>query len=699
MAVTASKGCEMTFRCGMPAVLAVPFVVWGAGDYTTYIGDSNSYRVAAIAVDKNGGTYVAGSRLIGPQLPDATPLGDVFVVKLDQRGNLLFRVTFGGKGNDQARALALDAAGNIYIGGTTSSANFPLRGALQTEAVRPENGGTTGFLVKLSPDGSQTMASTYFGGTKGPSSVNAVTVDGAGNIYVAGETRASDFPSSPPLTFGTPSMGLASRSGAFVAKLAPAADRILLAGVITGSAVQCGAGSSCFLSTRSTAAAGLGVDAMGNMIIAGNTNTTDLPATSGAMRRDGIGAFAAKFRADGGGLAYLTYLGARNDVLSPLANPGNILYALAVAETGEAILAGKTNDENFPATPGVAQPVYSGPVYPAPHGTGPQMDAFVAKLNAAGSGMVWATYLGGKSPDEARTVAVDAKGNVWVSGTTSSPEFPNASGWTDGEEFLAGLKPDGTALLYSARFPGHLVAQSLAVDAGGTVHTAGAGGIVSAITPGEPSTPRVAGISNAAVSDLTGRAAPGELIHILGPGIGREPAVAIGGLPAPVLAASANQILAAVPFGLNGERSARLDVTSNGVALPAFPLIVIPTAPQIFRNADGGAAAVNQDGTLNSSANPAQPGTIVALWATGTGYYLDAVDGAISGEARNTYCCSAMIAGSAAEVLYAGPSPGLVSGVTQINVRVPPGLGRLADVVIRAGNEASMGAAIFIAPD
>ncbi|MCC6392012.1 MAG: SBBP repeat-containing protein [Bryobacterales bacterium] len=684
----------MTLRKGMLAVLAVPLMVWGAGDYATYIGDSNDYRAAAIVLDKAGNTYAAGSRLIGPRSPDVPPLGDVFVAKLDPLGNLLFRATFGGKGNDQAKALALDAAGNIYIGGATSSTNFPLRGAVQTQS-----GGTTGFLVKLSPDGSQMMASTYFGGTKGISSVNAVTVDGAGNIYVAGETRAPDFPSSPPLTFGAPSTGLASRSGAFVAKLAPAADRILLAGVVTGSAVQCGAGSSCFLSTRSTAAVGLGVDAVGNMVIAGNTNTTDLPATSGALRGSGIGAFVAKFRADGSGLAYLTYLGARNDVLAPFANPGNILNALAVSETGEAFLAGKTNDENFPATSGVVQPAYSGPVYPAPFGFGPQTDAFVAKLNATGSGMVWATYLGGKSPDEARALAVDGKGNVWVSGVTSSPEFPNANGWSDGEEFLAGLKPDGAALLYSARFPNHIVAQSLAVGGDGLVHAAGASGIVSVIAPGEPVAPHVAGISNAAVSDLTGRVAPGELIRIHGPGIGMAPSVAIGGRPAPVLAAFANQIFAVAPFGLNGEQSARLRVTSNGVALPEFPLIVVSTAPQIFRNADGSAAAVNQDGTLNSTANPALPGTIVSIWATGTGYYLDAADGAIAGEARNTYCCAVMISGSPADVLYAGPSPGLVNGVTQINVRIPAGVSSAADVVVRAGIQASAGATIFVTPN
>ncbi|MCZ2150582.1 MAG: SBBP repeat-containing protein [Bryobacterales bacterium] len=679
----------------MSAVLAVPLMVWGAGDYATYIGDSNDYHAAAIVLDKAGNTYVAGSRLIGPRSPDVPPLGDVFVAKLDPLGNLLFRATFGGKGNDQVKALALDAAGNIYIGGATSSSNFPLRGAVQTES-----GGTTGFLVKLSPDGSQMMASTYFGGTKGVSSVNAVTVDAAGNIYVAGETRAADFPSSAALTFGAPSMGLASRSGAFVAKLAPAADRILLVGVVTGSTVQCGAGSSCFLGTRSTAAVGLGVDGMGNIVMAGNTNTTDLPATSGALRGSGIGAFVAKFRADGGGLAYLTYLGARNDVLAPFANPGNILNAVAVSETGEAFLAGKTNDENFPATAGVVQPAYSGPVYPAPFGFGPQTDAFAAKLNAAGSGMVWATYLGGRSPDEARALAVDGKGNVWVSGVTSSPEFPNANGWSDGEEFLAGLEPDGRALLYSARFPNHIVAQSLAVGGDGLVHAAGASGIVSVIAPGKPVAPHVAGISNAAVSDLTGRVAPGELIRIHGPGIGMAPSVSIGGRPAPVLAAFANQILAVAPFGLNGEPGGRLRVTSNGVALPEFPLIAVPAAPQIFRNADGSAAAVNQDGTLNSSGNPALPGTIVAIWATGTGYYLDAADGAIAGEARNTYCCAAMISGLAADVLYAGPSPGLVNGVTQINVRIPAGLSSAeADVVVRAGSQWSEGATIFVAPN
>src|SRR5579871_3506709 len=269
-----------------------------AADYTVYIGDSNEYRVAAITTDTAGNTYVTGSRLISVTglSTGASSLSDVFVKKLDPSGTILFTATISGKASDQAAAIALDASGNIYVGGSTSSKNFPIRNALQTDPS-PNN---TGFIVKLSPDGGTVLYSTYFGGAISLSSVNALATDSKGDLYVTGSTYSPDFPHTDGLPNGRVGFNtVPMASGAFFAKIAAAGNKILYSGVIAGGAVSCGGGSSCFLSTRITSGVGITVDPAGNAYIAGNSNTTDLPATQGALLAQGDGAFVAKVNAAG----------------------------------------------------------------------------------------------------------------------------------------------------------------------------------------------------------------------------------------------------------------------------------------------------------------------------------------------------------------------------------------------------------------
>jgi hypothetical protein len=120
-----------------------------AADFSTYIGDANEYRVARVRSDSSGDTYLAGSRLLSNQS------SEIFVMKLDATGNVVLFHTISGRGSDSANGLALDASGNIYLAGSTSSLNFPLRNPFQS-APGP------GFLVKLSPDASQLLYATYF---------------------------------------------------------------------------------------------------------------------------------------------------------------------------------------------------------------------------------------------------------------------------------------------------------------------------------------------------------------------------------------------------------------------------------------------------------------------------------------------------------------------------------------------------------
>jgi uncharacterized protein (TIGR03437 family) len=666
-----------------------------AAEYSTYIGDQYPRNVSAIATDAAGNTYITGWRVLAQPSAIDTFLGisvaDIFLTKLDVNGAIVFTVALGGKGSDRASAIALDPAGNIYVAGSTTSNDFPLSKALQ---AAPNPGGS-GFIVKFSPDGGTILYSTYFGGTLGTSRIAAITTDSKGNLYVTGTSYALDFPVTPGLPDGRGKVAFPQYQGAFAAEISAAGDKVLFGSLLVGTALTADASSDLCRAqgnARTTAGVGIAVDAAGNAYLAGNTNTIDLPATSGAFLKQGVGAFVAKINSGGTGLGYLTYLDATDACSFPVAS----LAAIAADAAGNAYLAGSTTDPKYPVTPGAAQTVYGGS---GMFGG----DAFVAMLKPDGSALGWATFLGGADADEALTIAVDAAGGVWVTGTTASANFPNGNGWGSGMDFLVGVNRTGSAFVYAARYPKGGTARAVAVGpAPGLVMVAGSSGMVSAIATSSPPSPRIFGITSVTGARLTpvfmrgygepvtGRIAPGELISIYGPHIGpAAPAqatfdaagflptnlggvsITIAGVPAPLSYASDSRIDAVVPIGTPTGLSG-IAVTP---AIPTFKVMGLPAAPAIFLNPDGTAAALNQDGTLNSPSHPAPLGSIITIWATGTGeYFFPLADGQMATSANNN-CpdCQILFDFLVSQVApqYAGNAPGTVAGVTQINVRLP----------------------------
>ena len=644
-----------------------------ASVYTTYIGDTNTWRVARIRSDANGNSYVAGNRSSGT-------LSDMFVAKLDGTGKMVWFLTFGGNGSDIVGDMALDSSGDLVLAGSTTSTSFPLYQAVQTTPG-------PGFVVKLDPRTSQFVFATYF-----PAAISAAAVDGAGNLYLTGSTTSADFPVTAGLPAGAAGGLVGGVSAAFLTKLSAAGDRIVYSTRISGTTKNCGCCSSCFTSMRNTAGVAVAVDPTGNAYLAGNTDTADLPVTPGALLQNGTGAFVAKINAAGTALSYLTYIGPTYYPISPNTNPANRATAIAVDAAGSTYVAGSTFDPVFPATAGAYQTTYDGPSsfsYTTPP------DAFALKLKPDGSGVVWATYLGGAGSDAATSIALDGSGGVWLAGTTSSADFPNAQGWSQGGDFLAGLSATGAALSYCARYPTGTVAQSLAIDPSGLLHTAGSGGIVSAISPAAKPTPQIFGIANAAYGAAGGQMARGEVISIFGPDIGPATPVsytptAAGTVPAtlggvqvmmgsyslPLLYVSSSQINAVSPFSLFGSAAGlTLQVINNGVATPLFRFSSIAADPEIFQNPDGSAAAVNQDGSINSAEHPAEAGSIVSIWVTGVGVIpANLQDGQIAAGPLAFPCCAvwAGVTQGPANVVYSGSAPGAVVGVVQINFELPP---------------------------
>jgi uncharacterized protein (TIGR03437 family) len=659
-----------------------------AADFTTYIGDANDYRVARVMADASGNTYVAGSRD-----------GGMFVMKLDAAGKIALFATLSGKGTDQPNDLAVDAAGNLYLAGATSSTLLPLRNALESTPG-------PGFVVKFNPDATQILFSTYF-----PAAIQALALDAAGNLYVTGYTYSAAFPVTPGLPAGTvtPFGGINATSAAFLTKISAAGDRILYSARISGHQKNCGAGSSCFVSSRSTLGRAIAVDAAGNAYLAGNTDTADLPTTSSALLAQGTGAFVAKVNAAGTALVYLTYLGPGYDPAGPNTNAANAVTGIAADVAGNAYVTGSTFDDAFPVTAGSYQVERAG-------GT----DAFAAKLNPLGSAVVWATYLGGKGDDAAHAIALDGRGNVWVSGTTASPDFPNRQGWSQGGDFVAGLNPAGATLFYSSRLPDDTADASLAVDAAGTVHFAGYDGLVSTVSPAQPVPPRIFGIANAAFGPVGGRIVGGEAISIYGPHIGPTTPVTavadasgtmpnllggvqvtVNGSPVPLLYVSDSQVNAMAPLRFSGF-PARVRVSFNGVETSDFVATVVAASPEVFQRGDGTAAAVNQDGSINSPEHPAQRGSVVAIWVTGIGTTSFGAwqDGRLATGAVDFGCCQVSAQGHPADVVYGGAAPGIVAGVAQVNFQLPAQLmdyGPTVDVSLSAGAVTSHSVQIYVA--
>lgn len=291
-----------TFLCLVLLSVRPSFAV--AGQFTTVIGGAYPFAVSAIATDSAGNTYVVGSTQLAdtPSFVNSSIGAEahVFVAKLDSSGNVLFTDMFAGQGVDTGAAIAVDSSGNIYIGGTTSSPDFPLSKALQTQIFLA---GTvdgvpvgSGFVIKLSNDGTTILYSTFFGGTLGQSGITSLATDVNGNLYLTGYAQASDFPHTAGMPFSTVAQSPAL-PGAILASISASGETILYSGLLP----------------TTEGGVGIAVDAARNAYVAGNdASYTNLPTTPGVLTPQGIGAFVAKVNAGGTGLGYLTYIGSGN---------------------------------------------------------------------------------------------------------------------------------------------------------------------------------------------------------------------------------------------------------------------------------------------------------------------------------------------------------------------------------------------------
>jgi ELWxxDGT repeat protein len=418
--------------------------------YSTYLGGSNAEYGYGIAVDDSGNAYVTGDTY-STDFPTQNPLQptlsggrDGFVAKLNADGSALIYCTYlGGSGADSPYVIDVDGSGNAYVTGDTSSIDFPTTpGSFQPGHG---DGSYDAFVAKLSADGSALVYCTYLGGT-GSEWGSGIVVDASGNAYLTGDTSSIDFPTQNPLQAAHGG----GYSDAFVAKLNAAGSALDYSTYLGGSDREYGSG--------------IAVDSSGNAYVAGETRSTDFPTQNPLQAAYGGGykdAFVAKLNAAGSALDYSTYLGGSSHDYG---------FAIGVDDSGNAYVSGETSSTDFP-TQNALQPN---------HGGG--RDAFVAKLNAAGSALVYSTYLGGSAYEGAwKGFAVDGSGNAFVAGDTGSSDFPVtdnalqpslAGGYYDA--FVVKLNASGSEF-YSTYFGGSHTdyAYGIAVDASGNAYLTG----------------------------------------------------------------------------------------------------------------------------------------------------------------------------------------------------------------------------------
>jgi len=430
-----------------------PLIVDPVLVYSTFLGGLDFDRVWDIAVDSSGSVYVVGDTA-STNFPVSTAVestngggfSDVFLAKLGPAGtNLIYSTYLGGSGADVGFGIALDSSANVYLTGLTTSTNFPVTpNAVSTNLNSAAYFGhytNDAFVVKLDASGGNLLYSTYLGGSDADEGV-AIAVGSNQDIYVAGDTFSTDFPTnsvSPP--FG-------GVRDVFVVKLTPANTNLIYSTYLGGSGDD--------------RAEGIAVDAQGAATISGFTTSMDFPLTNALQTNFAGGvfdAFLTKLSPDGSSRLFSTYLGGSGD---------DEASRIVLDSSGNAFLTGITTSTNFPTKNSLSS-TNSG-----------FEDAFVVKLDPTGTNLIYSTYLGGVSNDEGWSIAVDTNGSAYVVGLTSSADFPTTHAFQStlagfNDAFVAKLDATGTSLTYSTYLGGSGTdnGYAIALDSAGNAYVAG----------------------------------------------------------------------------------------------------------------------------------------------------------------------------------------------------------------------------------
>jgi uncharacterized protein (TIGR03437 family) len=614
-------------------------------------------QVVALQVDSQSNMIVIAT--VTQPTPPGNELGLSYalVKKIAPNGNEIFSQLLPGT---FATALVIDGNNDIYVGGG---------GATQLASPFTTVLATGGFVTKLSgSDGTVVYATELWGPPAG------IAVDNNGQAVIA--LNANSDPEYAPVSttagaYASPGPGEFTFQTYFV-RLSAGGDQVVFVARY-GGAVGFGGGIA------TTSGVQVFLDATSNIWIVGYTNATDLPVTGNAL----VGqcgcsqlGFLAEFSSDGSRLLYATYFGASAATSSSLAGV-TLVKSAAIDSGGHIWMAGYTSRTDFPLTASAIQKkledVQSG---------------FIAEYDPASTQLLYATYFGSDSTDLILQVQTGANGTVAFAGIADATSLPvAATGFTNGSWFLATIDPQ-TYSIALTRFPDGGIGSGLAITPPGSVVVSGTANVLAIVEVNaggsSAATPSIYGIANAAGGPVTGQVAPMELVTLYGANIGPATPVSadlssgsaptqlggvqvfVNGSPIPLLYAQSDQVNAILPA--NFDIPIQVTLQTAGASSNQAVLGLIQAAPEAFQGSTPSlAAALNQDGTVNNSSNPAQAGTIVAVFATGLGLLSPAIPVLVYAMGGTP----AAFTTAALEVTYAGQAPALVAGVTQINFRLP----------------------------
>lgn len=427
--------------------------------YSTFLGGGSYDIGTSIAVDISGAAYISGATHsldfpVTPGVFDANLSGDAdgFIAKLNSDGSQLAYATFlGGNNYDEIKSIAIDSSGSTYITGITGSPDFPTTvGAFDTSY---DVGNTHVFVAKLKADGSDMIYSTLIEGSCADIGYD-IAIDTNGAAYITGTTCSfSDFPTTPG-AFDTSSSHI-NYPTAFVLKLNGDGSSLTYSTFLEGDSDGWNLGT------------GIAVDSYGAAYVIGRTRSFDFPITPGAFDTNyggfGWDVFVVKLNAAGSVLTYATYLGG---------NGSDDGMDIAIDASGASYITGYTNSSDFPTTMEAFDTTYNSGVY----------DAFVVKLNSTGSALIYSTFLDGSYGSTGEGIAIDTNGAAYITGVTSSPDFPTTlgafnttlNGEADG--FVAKLNSNGSALVYSTFVGGSTSSEqgsAIAIDSFGAAYITG----------------------------------------------------------------------------------------------------------------------------------------------------------------------------------------------------------------------------------
>ena len=623
-------------------------------------GDFSETAAWRIRAHPAGGMVVVGQTddhefpTVGPLQAMHRGRGDAFLMKLADDLSVEWSTLLGGFEPDVALDVAIDPQGNIVVAGNTNSPDFPAERKIGAGGI-PSFVATDWFLARYSAAGDRLLETVLIGGSD-HDLVGGVAVDAQGRILLAGESGSDDFPDSVE-----PSPPGIQDSDAALVRYDPARGEM-------DFAVRIGGG-------RADRATGVWVNSVGEAVIVGFAPSPDFPFPPEAG--DSGFLFSAVYDFTSPGPKALHRFGGE-----PILNNGNpnnfeIPRDLEPTADGGAWITGITAHEEFGATDGglVACPL-------------PERfrlwTGFVARLASDGA-PVRVLRAGGEGRDDLFGVAVGPSGRVHLAGRTESAWFPTGP---------RGLTLDRT----------------------------GQDGFVMGFDPAPRRSDRFlsAVVNGAGFGD--GPIAPGQVVTLFGSRFGpvcpvgftldesaRVPfnladvVVTFNRRPAPLLFVNERQINAIVPVELGDERGALLQVEYAGLKSNVLTSPLATAAPALFTvDEQSTAAALNQDGSVNSAQSPAEAGSVVSLFGTGAGRMDPQLPpGSVTPSTppfpTPIQEVGVEIAGSPAEVLYAGGAPGLVAGVLQINVGVPAGVRESERVEVRVSVGGVWGPAAFLA--